>query len=209
MTDPHPPERTRVMTGKRTRMVGSVIVGVALAVLFVVFGSRVGINTDTIPSPLIGEPAPDLVLPLLEGDGEVDVAALDSEVIVLNFFASWCLQCRLEHPDLVSTNDIYRDRGVTFIGINYLDNPGPAASFLDELGRGEGYLYVEDPGSRAAIELGVFGIPETFFIRDGQIVGKLIGETNALVLTETLETILAGDEAGARQVGEQQQRPGA
>ncbi len=134
---------------------------------------------------------------------------LDAEVTVLNFWASWCLQCRNEHPDLVSTNDAYADRGVVFVGINYQDDLGPATAFLDELGRGDGYLYVSDPGSRAAIELGVFGIPETFFIRDGVIVGKLIGETDALVLSEALEGILAGDAIGSRQVGEQQSRPGA
>jgi cytochrome c biogenesis protein CcmG/thiol:disulfide interchange protein DsbE len=197
-----------VIGGSRPRLLAVIGVGIVLIVIFVVFGSRIGIDTDTIPSPLIGQPAPDLVLPLLETEGEIDLAALDAEVIVLNFFASWCLQCRLEHPDLVSTNDIYRERGVTFIGINYQDTIGPASEFLDELGRGDQYIYVDDPGSRAAIELGVFGIPETFFIRDGMIVGKLIGETDALVLSETLESILAGEQAGARQVGEQQQRPG-
>ncbi len=189
-------------------MPAAIAAGTMLAIIFVVFGSRFGINTDEIPSPLIGKPAPELVLPLLEADGEVNLSALDSEVIVINFWASWCLQCRLEHPDLVSTNDAYRDRAVTFVGINYQDNLGSAVGFLDDLGRGEGYLYVDDPGSRAAIELGVFGIPETFFIRDDQIVGKLIGETDALVLSEALETILAGAQIGARQVGEQQTQPG-
>jgi len=197
------------MTSLRGPRLGAAIVGAAiLAVVLVVFGSRIGINTDDIASPLIGRPAPDLVLPLLESDGEVSMSTLDADVVVLNFFASWCLQCRLEHPDLVSTNDAYADRGVRFVGINYQDNLGPARDFLDELGRGEGYLYVDDPGSRAAIELGVFGIPETFFIRDGIIVGKLIGQTNALVLSEALESILSGDQMNSRQVGERQSQPG-
>ncbi len=194
---------------RRGRLVAGVTGAVILGVLFAVFGSRIGINTNEIPSPLVGKPAPDLQLPLLESDGTVDLATLDAEVTVLNFWASWCLQCRNEHPDLVSTNDAYADRGVVFVGINYQDDLGPATAFLDELGRGDGYLYVSDPGSRAAIELGVFGIPETFFIRDGVIVGKLIGETDALVLSEALEGILAGDAIGSRQVGEQQSRPGA
>ncbi len=194
---------------RSARLPAALAVGAVLAVILVVFGSRFGINTDEIPSPLIGKPAPELVLPLLESDGAVNLSALDAEVIVINFWASWCLQCRLEHPDLVSTNDAYRDRGVTFIGINYQDDLGRAVGFLDELGRGDGYLYVDDPGSLAAIELGVFGIPETFFIRDAEIVGKLIGETDALVLSEALETILAGDRFGSRQVGEQQSQPGA
>lgn len=189
------------------RLIAGILGAIALAVLLAIFNSRIGINTDEIPSPLIGQPAPVLDLPLLETDGTYQLAD-DGGITVVNFWASWCLQCRLEHPDLVSTNDIYADRGVTFVGINYLDNDGPAGRFLDDLGRGEGYVYVDDPGSRAAIEFGVFGIPETFFIRDGVIVGKLIGETDALTLTDTLERILAGEEIGARQVGEQQQQPG-
>lgn len=189
------------------RLIAGILGAIALAVLLAIFNSRIGINTDEIPSPLIGQPAPVLDLPLLETDGTYQLAD-DGGITVVNFWASWCLQCRLEHPDLVSTNDIYAERGVTFVGINYLDNDGPAGRFLDDLGRGEGYVYVDDPGSRAAIEFGVFGIPETFFIRDGVIVGKLIGETDALTLTDTLERILAGEEIGARQVGEQQQQPG-
>lgn len=197
------------MTWLRTARLAIAVAGAAtLAIVFVVFGSRFGINTGEIPSPLIGNPAPALVLPMLESAGDVDLAAIDADVIVVNFWASWCLQCRLEHPDLVSTNDAYRDRKVAFVGINYQDNLEQAVGFLDELGRGDGYLYVDDPGSRAAIELGVFGIPETFFIRDSEIVGKLIGESDALVLSDALETILAGDEFGARQVGEQQSQPG-
>ena len=190
------------------RLVAAVAGAVVLAVVLVVFGSRIGINTDEIPSPLLGQAAPELVLPYLETDGELRLSELDAKVIVINFFASWCLQCRLEHPDLVSTSDAYQDRGVVFVGVNYQDRIGPAQGFLDDLGRGDGYLYVDDPGSRAAIELGVFGIPETFFIRDGVIVGKLIGETNALVLSEALESILSGDEIGSRQVGDQQSQPG-
>lgn len=189
------------------RLIAGILGAIALAVLLAIFNSRIGINTDEIPSPLIGQPAPVLDLPLLETDGTYQLAD-GGGITVVNFWASWCLQCRLEHPDLVSTNDIYAERGVTFVGINYLDNDGPAGRFLDDLGRGEGYVYVDDPGSRAAIEFGVFGIPETFFIRDGVIVGKLIGETDALTLTDTLERILAGEEIGARQVGEQQQQPG-
>lgn len=189
------------------RLIAGILGAIALAVLLAIFNSRIGINTDEIPSPLIGQPAPVLDLPLLETDGTYQLAD-DGGITVVNFWASWCLQCRLEHPDLVSTNDIYAERGVTFVGINYLDNDGTAGRFLDDLGRGEGYVYVDDPGSRAAIEFGVFGIPETFFIRDGVIVGKLIGETDALTLTDTLERILAGEEIGARQVGEQQQQPG-
>ena len=93
-------------------------------------------------------------------------------------------------------------RALWFAG--YSHHPPTA---LDELGRGASMHYTEDPRSRAAIEFGVFGIPETILIRDGVIVGKLIGETDALTLSTTIEQIMAGESVGARQVGEYQQQP--
>ncbi len=77
-----------------------------------------------------------------------------------------------------STAEAFEDRGVRIVGVVYQDDPKSATAFLDEIGWGENYDYVTDPGSRAAISFGVFGIPETFFInRDGIIVGKVSGES--------------------------------
>ncbi|MDE0708829.1 MAG: hypothetical protein OXH89_00180, partial [bacterium] len=69
--------------------------------------------------------------------------------------------------------------------------PGPAE-----------FSYLSDPGSRAAIEFGIFGVPETVFISGGVIVGKFLGETDALTLTGALERLLAGQNIESRQVGE-------
>lgn len=182
----------------------------AIGALLVVFAGRFGIDVEQGISPIVGNPLPSLVLPELEGDGEVDLVALDADhdVVVVNFFASWCLQCRNEHPDLVSTADVYANRSVQFVGIAFQNRDPQAIGFLEELGRGASTRYAKDPGSRAAIEFGVFGIPETIFIRDGVIVGKLIGETDALTLSGAIEQILAGEVVGARQVGDYQQQPG-
>ncbi len=194
----------------RGARIGLVAGLVAIGALLVVFASRFGINVEQGISPVVGNPLPELVLPELEGDGSLDLVALDAEhdVVVVNFFASWCLQCRNEHADLVSTADAYADRSVQFVGIAFQNRDAQAIGFLDELGRGATFRYVQDPGSRAAIEFGVFGIPETIFIRDGVIVGKLIGETDALTLSGAIEQILAGEDVGARQVGDYQQQPG-
>ena len=95
-----------------------------------------------------------------------------------------------------------------FVGIAFQNSDDHAREFLDELGRDSATYYVADPGSRAAIEFGVFGVPETIFISNGIIVGKLLGESDALTLTSTIEQILAGEQVGSRQVGEFQQQPG-
>ena len=76
---------------------------------------------------------------------------------MVNFWASWCVACRAEHDDLVATAAAFGDRGVRFLGVVYQDDPAFSIAFLDELGWGDNYEYVTDPGSRAAIALGVFG----------------------------------------------------
>ncbi|MBA3524065.1 MAG: hypothetical protein H0T85_05850 [Geodermatophilaceae bacterium] len=78
-------------------------------------------------------------------------------------------------------------------GIDFQDQRGSAISFLDEMGRGEGYRYVTDPGSQAAIDFGVFGVPETFFIdRRGTVDAKITGPSTVGLLSEALDAILAG-----------------
>ena len=186
-------------------VVGLAVVGLAVAI----FAARFGSGTGGQGSPVIGSRTPGLILPHLEGEGTVALETIGDgyEVVVINFFASWCLQCRNEHADLISTADAYHDRSVQFVGITFQDRPDRAIAFLDELGRGTTTRYLADPGSRAAIEFGIFGVPETIFIKNGVIVGKLLGESDALTLSGTLERILSGEDVGSRQVGEFRRGP--
>lgn len=186
--------------GRYLLVAGLVVVGLAVAV----FAARFGDGAGGSASPIVGAVVPDLALPYLDGDGSLNLADLSGsqDVVVVNFFASWCLQCRNEHADLVSTADAYHDRSVRFLGVTFQDDPDRAIAFLDELGRGETTRYLSDPGSRAAIEFGIFGVPETVFIFGGVIVGKFLGETDALTLTGALERLLAGQDIESRQVGE-------
>ena len=186
-------------------VVGLAVVGLTVAV----FASRFGTEPDHGISPVIGARTPDLTLPRLEGGGTVGLRAIGDthDVLVVNFFASWCIQCRNEHADLISTADAYSHRSVRFLGIAFQDLPARAIAFLDKLGWGATTDYVTDPGARAAIEFGIFGVPETVFIKDGEIVGKLLGESDALTLSGALERILSGEAIGARQVGDYRQGP--
>ncbi|MGH8873001.1 MAG: TlpA family protein disulfide reductase [Acidimicrobiia bacterium] len=181
----------------------------ATAVLAVALTSRFGTDPQLVASPLIGQPAPEVTLPRLRRDGDLSLDDLDGHVVVVNFWASWCVACRAEHHDLLATATAFKGDGLRFLGVVYQDDPDQAAGFLDELGWGENYEYVTDPGSRAAIAFGVFGVPETFFIdRDGTIVGKITGESDALLLGSTIDQILKGVRPGDHTAGTVQSGPG-
>lgn len=190
------------MAGRLARAAAIAVI-VLSAAAAVAFATRFGSDPSLAPSPLIGRPVPALVLPGL-GEGEaVDLAALRDQVVVVNFFASWCIQCRAEHDDLVATAEAYAESGVTFVGISYQDSPGDSIAYLDELGWSEYTRYVIDPESRAAIAFGVRGVPETFFIApDGVVVGAVRGEADAVILAGTIEAIKRGERPGFRQGGD-------
>lgn len=181
----------------------------AIGVIFaVVLASRFGTNPGLVDSPLLGEPAPDFSLSPLEGGEPIALDSLRGDVVVLNFFASWCLECRAEHDDLVSTSDAFAGEGVTFVQIAYQESPPASLDYLADAGRSDSTLYLADPGSRTAIAYGVFGIPETYFIDEsGTVVGKIIGETDALTLGATIDAIKRGEDPGQRVTGSTQQSP--
>ena len=179
---------------------GVVVLSVVMAVIFT---TRFGEDPNLVPSPLLGQPAPALELPLLDGSGTMDLSTLQGQVVVVNFFASWCVPCREEQPDLAAAADAFADRDVVIVEIAYQDDPATALEFLDTYGRSESAIYLADPGSRAAIAYGVFGIPETFFVAsDGTVVGKAIGATEALTLGTTIDAVLRGERPGQDLLGE-------
>jgi cytochrome c biogenesis protein CcmG/thiol:disulfide interchange protein DsbE len=164
---------------------------VAFALLL---ASGLGRDPNELPSELVGRTAPAFLLPALSGDTNVDLAELKGNVVVVNFWASWCAECRDEHPALLNAWDRYRDRGVVFVGVDFEDSAEDAAAYAREMG-GDWPL-ATDPGSRAAIDFGVFGVPETFVLdADGTIVAKQVGPVDYEWLTSAIERALGGSAA--------------
>jgi len=153
---------------------------IAFAGLAALFWLRLG-NGDPsrIPSALIGHPAPQTSLPPLTGllsDGTqvpgLDPAIFKGKVSVVNVWASWCVPCHDEAPLLT---ELAKDTRLQLVGINYKDAPDNARRFLGRYGNPFGAVGV-DANGRAAIEWGVYGVPETFVVgREGTIVYKLVG----------------------------------
>jgi cytochrome c biogenesis protein CcmG/thiol:disulfide interchange protein DsbE len=147
-----------------------------------------------IRSPLIGRPAPDFDLPRVDAGDTISLSSLRGRVVVLNFWASWCGPCRVEHPDLEAAWQRYREHGVVIVGIGYQDRSADALAFRQELG-GDWPL-VDDPDSRTALAYGVTGVPETFVVGpDGRISAKSYGPVTYEMLTEEISKVLPGSEA--------------
>ena len=180
---------------------GTVILGVVLA-------SRFGTDPGLVQSPLIGQPAPNFQLETLDGNRTVDLGDLSGDIVVVNFFASWCLECRREHSNLVATANAFADQDVTFVQISYQENPDDTLAYLSEAGTSLSTVYLQDHDSRTAIAYGVFGIPETYFIdASGVVVGKIIGEADAFTLGATIDAIRRGESPGQTVTGDTQQHP--
>jgi cytochrome c biogenesis protein CcmG/thiol:disulfide interchange protein DsbE len=143
-----------------------------------------------IPSPLPGKTAPQFALQILDQSEQVDLAALRGEVVILNFWASWCLNCRAEHTVLSRVAQRYAEKGVRFYGVIYNDSPENAKRWIEEMG-GQSYPALVDDKARTAIDYGLYGVPETFFIsRDGRVAYKQIGPANEEILIEWIEKLL-------------------
>jgi cytochrome c biogenesis protein CcmG/thiol:disulfide interchange protein DsbE len=146
--------------------------------LAAIFFFRIGGDHSVVPSALIGRAAPELALPPLADANvpTIDPAAFKGAVTVLNIWASWCGPCRAEHPYLARLS---KDARLRVAGINYKDQPGNALRFLKEQGNPFAAIGADSAG-RAAIEWGVYGVPETFLVgRDGHIRYKQVGPLTA------------------------------
>ena len=194
--------RTRA-SGTVVRRLVVVVAAIGAVGTIALFGFGLGRDARAIPSPLPGKPAPPFALevlfssrPPLPGDPRagdtVRLSELRGEVVVVNFWASWCLACRQEHAVLSAVATRHRGRGVRFMGILYQDTRQNADRYLTEMG-GQTYPTLLDPGSRTAIDFGLYGVPETYIITPaGVVLTKHVGPVTERKLEEYIRAVATG-----------------
>lgn len=153
-------------------------------VLVLFLGIGLTLKPNELPSPLINKPVPEFALPLLGADGQTfAVDDMKGKVWMLNVWASWCVACRVEHPVLV---ELSRNSDVLLYGLNYKDQDDKARQWLDRFGNPYRESAVDAKGL-VGIDLGVYGVPETFIIdKEGVIRYKQIGPVTDEALNETI-----------------------
>jgi cytochrome c biogenesis protein CcmG/thiol:disulfide interchange protein DsbE len=176
----------------KMRIVFALLPLLIFAGLAAIFWSQLdsGRDISEIPSALIGTKAPSLDLPPLEGATfkgasmpALNDAAIKGKLTLVNVWASWCLPCREENPIIL---DLAKDPRLTVVGINYKDQTDNALRFLGELGNPFSAVGI-DPRGKAAIDWGVYGIPESYLVdAQGTIVYKRVGPFDGKSLKEGL-----------------------
>ena len=136
-------------------------------------------NTRVIPTPLIGQEVPLIELETIffEEYENKDLADIlkSNKIKIINFWASWCLPCEVEHPILMGLS---KKSDFVIIGINYKDTEEGSARFLNEKGNPYDVVLIDDEGM-LGIEMGLTGVPETFVVnQDGIIIYRIVGPIN-------------------------------
>jgi cytochrome c biogenesis protein CcmG, thiol:disulfide interchange protein DsbE len=169
----------------RRRWLPAVVVLVAVGLIATLFAFGLRRDPSVVQPVLEGKDAPAFTLRGLDGSTGYSPRDLHGQVVVLNFWASWCADCRVEHTALQMAFDRYRDQRVLFLGVSFEDQEGAARSYARQMG--VGWPLLDDPGSATAIDYGVTGVPETFVIGpDGRIVGKTIGPVRYAALSRQI-----------------------
>jgi cytochrome c biogenesis protein CcmG/thiol:disulfide interchange protein DsbE len=139
--------------------------------------------------PQVNNPVPDFQYSALDGS-PMNLSDHRGEVVVINFFASWCAPCREEAADLEQTWRQYQDRGIQFFGIAYKDADSRAQAFLDEFD--VTYPSTVDRSNRAARDYGLTGVPETFVVdQQGLLVRHFLGPISQAQLAQEIERLLS------------------
>jgi cytochrome c biogenesis protein CcmG/thiol:disulfide interchange protein DsbE len=150
-----------------------------------------GFRTDPreIPTPLIGKPAAPFTLKTFDGR-DLSLDGLRGRVVVMNFWASWCYPaCYEEAPALERGWQAYKERGLVMVGVDIQDKDEPARRFLAQFGHT--FANGPDPAGRVAVDYGVYGVPETFFIdRAGRIRFKHVGALTDALFKKYAEPLL-------------------
>ncbi len=146
-------------------------------------------DPSEVPSVMIGKPVPDFDLPpLVAGSPGLKSSELKGHVTLINFFASWCVPCRAEHPLLFT---LAKDTPIQIDGIAYKNKQSDTTAYLAELGNPYARVVVDEPG-RTAIDFGLYGVPESYLIdRDGVIRFRQVGPLTEGVIEKQLKPLIS------------------
>ncbi len=179
------------LTLKKLLIRGRVVSVIGIVVGFVLL-LAFGFTRDPryIRSRLIGQQAPSFNLTSFSGE-TIRLGELRGKAVMINFWSSWCPPCRDEAPVLEAAWKEYKEGGVVFVGVDIQDKEEDARAFIQEFRIT--YKNGWDPTGRVAVNYGVWGIPETFFLdREGRITHKHVGALSMPVITAKLDQALRG-----------------
>ncbi len=171
--------------GRRLALVASVVIAVLVALMVAVLATRDPSTVRQSQSPLIGQLAPATAGPTLDGD-HVSIDDLRGRWVVVNFFASWCVPCQTEHPQLVAFDAAHRAEGdAVLIGVTFDDKTEDAKAFFAKNG-GE-WPVIDDPENSIGVAYGVAQVPETFVVApNGIVVQRFAGAVTRAELDELI-----------------------
>lgn len=180
------PRRRRRHTALWSAAGLAVVLGLFIAIL-ATRPTAVGVS---VRSPLLGKPAPDASGVTIDG-AHTALSDLRGRWVILNVFATWCVPCRAEHPDLVAFAAEHQAAGdVSLFGLVYADTPDAVRQYRTQ--NGGSWPMLEDPDGRTALNFGVSGVPESFVISpDGVVVAKYVGGVRLAQLDRVIADLKA------------------
>lgn len=185
-------EQTFPQQQKQSSSIRNIVIVVGTVVLVSLL-AVMAVNMVTFESTdLQGSQAPEFTLSLFDQfeQDQISLADLRGQVVVVNFWASWCVECYKEARLLEQTWQDYRDQGVIFIGVDHLDTDKEALAYMAQYGIT--YPSGPDLGDKIADAYGITGVPETFFIdKDGNIVHVQIGPIGEAQLLDLIDRLMA------------------
>ena len=171
------------------RQIKSVYIIAAFVVLVAFLGLLGWGLVKAQKSPITSGAAPDFTLTSFDGK-TLTLSKLQGKVVVVNFWASWCPPCRVEAPYLEQTWRKYKDRGVVFIGVDYVDTEPNALTYLKEFDIT--YFNGPDLGTRISQSYNIKGVPETYYVaRNGEVRGNTVGPLIPPQLDQKIDELLA------------------
>ncbi len=194
-TDPTETGTSGMSSGNKSGLAGhrilitAVVIGLMLVGLVVILATRESSSTRLAQSPLLGKPAPELKgVSLLDGSA-FDLADVGERFVLVNIFATWCVPCQREHPELVAFEARHAQLGdARVVSVVFSDEPDAVKSFFAE--RGGSWPVLDDPDGRVALDWGVSGVPESYLVDPGGFVrAKIVGGVTQAKLDELLAEI--------------------